>query len=208
MTGMPLPPTILAPLAAASALALSACAGEEGSAEARTAMADLDPALTSALEDPILTDPALSQQANANAVRPPGGPLQAQYPPGTDPDDLADAPAPDECGAAMVPGPQWAGRLPAGIAPYPGARLAEAAGTDAEGCRLRMLVLHSPDAAGKIVEWYGREASRAGFSADAEHRGPNQLLSGTHPRTGDGYYLIAASGPEASEIHLLVRERG
>jgi hypothetical protein len=41
---------------------------------------DADPALTSALEDQILVDPALTQQSNKNAVRPPKTPIQAQYP--------------------------------------------------------------------------------------------------------------------------------
>jgi hypothetical protein len=35
---------------------------------------DSDPALTSALEDQILVDPALTQQSNRNAVRPPETP--------------------------------------------------------------------------------------------------------------------------------------
>ncbi len=41
---------------------------------------DADPALTSALEDQIMVDPALTQQSNKNAVRPPATPPQAQYP--------------------------------------------------------------------------------------------------------------------------------
>ena len=39
-----------------------------------------DPALTSALEDQIMVDPNLVQQANPNSVRPPETPVQAQYP--------------------------------------------------------------------------------------------------------------------------------
>lgn len=48
---------------------------------------DTDPALTSALEDQILVDPALVQQSNPNSVRPPETPVQAQYPLGAAPDE-------------------------------------------------------------------------------------------------------------------------
>jgi len=41
---------------------------------------DVDPALTTALEDQILVDPTLANQSNKNAVRPPETPRTAQYP--------------------------------------------------------------------------------------------------------------------------------
>jgi len=62
----------------ASAFALAACGSGSNANLAEMDNALLgngaDPALTSALEDQILTDPNLSQQSNANAVRRPERP--------------------------------------------------------------------------------------------------------------------------------------
>lgn len=71
-----------------------------------------DPALTGALNDQIMVDPALTQQANGAAVRPPAKPYSAEVPPANTKAAVADtgklmhAPAPrsgkncPECGAA------------------------------------------------------------------------------------------------------------
>lgn len=52
-----------------------------------------DPALLSALQDQIMVDPALTQQANNDAVRPPAQPYSAQVPP------VAVAAAPAQAGS-------------------------------------------------------------------------------------------------------------
>ncbi|MDQ4088428.1 MAG: hypothetical protein M3177_10535, partial [Pseudomonadota bacterium] len=71
----------------AALLALSACgeAAENNLAAIDNALLanGADPALTSALEDQILVDPNLVQQAHPNTVRPPEAPVQAQYPAGS-----------------------------------------------------------------------------------------------------------------------------
>lgn len=69
----------------AAAFALAACdrAGEDAelaSLDNQLAGNDVDPALTSALEDQILVDPTLANQSNKNAVRPPETPRTSQYP--------------------------------------------------------------------------------------------------------------------------------
>lgn len=61
-------------------LALPACSGA-GSDATETADANgVDPALASALQDQIMVDPALGQQANGDAVRPPGQPYSGGVP--------------------------------------------------------------------------------------------------------------------------------
>jgi hypothetical protein len=61
------------------ALALAGCSGAPE--EAQTADANgVDPALASALQDQIMVDPALAQQANGDAVRPPGQPYSGGVP--------------------------------------------------------------------------------------------------------------------------------
>lgn len=59
-----------------------------------------DPAIAQALRDPIMSDPGLQQQANANAVRPPARPDSGAIPPDilhpdpVDPASLSHAPSP------------------------------------------------------------------------------------------------------------------
>jgi hypothetical protein len=96
-------------LSAAAALALAAC-GQRTDANLVDLNAgnDADPALTSALEDQILVDPELAQQANRTAVRPADTPPQSQYP-------------------AAAPGAQPAA-TPASATPVSGQPRADAAG--------------------------------------------------------------------------------
>src|SRR5690349_2323343 len=74
--------------ALAGAFALAACNGGDGNnlteLDNELLGNGTDPALTSALNDQILTDPTLAQQSNRNAARPADGPVQAQYPAGSD----------------------------------------------------------------------------------------------------------------------------
>jgi hypothetical protein len=62
-------------------LALAACSGgsDEDAALANGANG-MDPALATALQDQIMVDPALGQQANGDAVRPPGQPYSGGVP--------------------------------------------------------------------------------------------------------------------------------
>lgn len=64
-----------------AALLLVACAEAENPADFNKG--DIDPALAAALEDQILIDPTLSQQANEDAIRPPDRPVQILVPQGT-----------------------------------------------------------------------------------------------------------------------------
>ena len=76
---MPSRAVMLFRLSAFSAVfALAACG--QGSVANEIALNDADPALTAALEDPILTDQNLVSQANRNNVRPPELPTRAEYP--------------------------------------------------------------------------------------------------------------------------------
>jgi len=62
-------------------LALAACSGNPGNdGDEATSANQVDPALASALQDQIMVDPALSQQANGDAIRPPGQPYSGGVP--------------------------------------------------------------------------------------------------------------------------------
>ena len=182
---------------------------------------DADPALTSALEDQILVDPNLVQQANPNTVRPPESPVQAQYPSGPDPRDsrrqqVRRAAAVDPgaetappmpggaCGAAFEYGPQWASRLPAEFPPYPGGRVTEAAGSDRGDCRVRVVTFTTGDPFQRVLDHYRAAAARGGFSAEHQVRGADHVLGGVNARTDGAFYLIVTPVQAGSEVALIV----
>ena len=198
-------------------LALAACS--QGS-EANDSFAtnDADPALTSALEDQILTDPNLSQQANRHSVRPPELPTRAEYPAaggpppvrrasgGSPPGESSIQPA-RRCGGTAAAnfryGMEWAQRLPAAFPPYPGGRVTEAAGQDAGDCRVRVVTFRTADPAQRVLDWYQQRAVAAGYSAEQQPRGRDRVLGGVNQSNG-AYFLIVTPVEGGSEVALIV----
>ena len=208
--------------AMAAALALAACSGGAGNNLAALDNElignDADPALTSALEDQILVDPNLVQQANPNSVRPPETPVQAQYPAGPDPrqaqvrraaavssgPDSAPAMPGGACGAEFRYGPEWANRLPAEFPPYPGGRVMESAGNDRGDCRVRVVTFATGDPFQRVLAFYRRLADRGGFTAEHQVRGADHVLGGVNARTDGAFYLIVTPVQRGSEVALIV----
>ena len=213
---------LLRSAAFAAVLSLAACSGNSGNNLAALDNElignDADPALTSALEDQILVDPNLVQQANPNSVRPPETPVQAQYPAGSDrrPAQVRRAaatnPGPDTappmpggaCGAAFDHGPEWANRLPAEFPAYPGGRVTEAAGSNRGDCRVRVVTFITRDPFQRVLEFYRGVADRAGFSAEHQARGADHVLGGVNARTDGAFYLIVTPVQAGSEVALIV----
>lgn len=195
--------------ALAGLLLFGACSG--GGAENNLAAIDnallangADPALTSALEDQILVDPNLVQQAHPNTVRPPETPVQAQYPAGSASVRQASTPA-DAGGACAGPfnyGPQWANRMPAAFPAYPGGRITEAAGND--GGRCRVVTFTTTDPYNRVLDHYRGLASRGGFSAEHQVRGQDHVLGGVNARTDGAFYLVVTPRSNGSEVALIV----
>jgi hypothetical protein len=173
-----------------------------------------DPALTSALEDQIMVDPNLVQQSNPNTVRPPEAPVQAQYPADATPhgqqtaaagqtgSTAAPAPSIASCGAPFDYGNQWASRLPAEFPAYPGGHLSEAAGNDHGGCRMRVVSFTTSDGYARVIDYYRGLATRAGFSAEQQARGGDQVLGGVNGERA--YYLIVTPMRGGSDVALIV----
>lgn len=177
------------------------------------AQADIDPAITTAVEDQILVDPALVGQSNPNAVRQPERPLQAPYPTGdaaprggvqqaSVPADPS-APIAGACGVPFQMGNDWAQRLPAEFPLYPGATVTEAAGVNAGNCRMRVVSFTSADNAQRVLDFYAGAAQRAGYDADRQVRGGDQVLGGTKGSDG-AYYLIVTPKEHGVEADLIV----
>ena len=208
---MPSRPCFLRSTALGLALALAACGSGDGNnlteLDNELLGNGADPALTSALNDQILTDPNLAQQSNRNAARPADAPVQAQYPAGSDArvsrasaDNMASA-----CGAPFEYGPQWAGQLPRQFPPYPGGRVTEAAGVDRGGCHMRVVTFVTRDPYNRVLEHYRSLAARAGFTAEHQVRGGDQVLGGTQEASDGAYYLIVTPVREGSEVALIVK---
>jgi hypothetical protein len=210
----------------AGLLALSACSGGEGNNLAELDNSLLangaDPALTSALEDQILVDPNLVQQSHPNTVRPPEGPVQAQYPAGSAAENARRSMAGTNrgqartaaagggaetsiCGVPFDYGPEHAERLPAAFPAYPGSQLTEAAGADSGDCHMRVVTFRTGDAYARVLDHYRGLATRAGYSAEHQVRGADHVLGGVNAGTDEAFYLIVTPLERGSDVALIVR---
>ncbi|MCB2076083.1 MAG: hypothetical protein KDE55_00125 [Novosphingobium sp.] len=83
----------------------------------------------------------------------------------------------------------WAAKLPDALKVYPRGAVQEAAGTDADGCSLRVVSFATPVAPDDVVNFYYTRARKAGY--DAKHRldGKDHVLGGSK---GGSAYLIYA----------------
>ena len=201
--------------ALAALLALAACSGQDANLAAldNELLANgADPALTAALEDQILVDPNLVQQSHPNSVRPPETPVQAQYPPGPDPTrprTAAGGTSATGCAAGEFNyGMQWARQLPAGFPAYPGGRITEAAANNNNGCHMRVVTFTTGDGHQRVLDFYRTVAQRAGYSAEQQRRGGDEVLAGVNGTTDGAFFLIVTPAANGSEVALIVNDRG
>ena len=173
-----------------------------------------DPALTSALRT-NLSDPNLVQQAirtpsarpkrrSRRNIRPAPIRASAARPPTESGGRAASSAPAGACGAALDYGPQWAGRLPAEFPPYPGGRVTEAAGANEGDCRVRVVTFTTPDPHNRVLEYYRSVAARAGFSAQHQVRGEDQLLGEVDEGSNGAFVLIVTPKSNGSEVALIV----
>ena len=211
--------------ALAAALALAACGrGDEGnlaSLDNQLAGNDVDPALTSALEDQIAVDPELAQQSNKNAVRPPETPTQAPYP--QQGGGTLRAPEPGQKAAAQPAalasgGPgggctdanrfdynqAWAQKMPAAFPVYPGAKVTDAAANQQSGCSARVVTFTTGDNYQRVLDWYHTQAVRSGYTSEHQVREGDHILAGANEGKGAAFYLIATPKQNGSEVALIV----
>ena len=216
-------------VAIAGALSLGACRdnqSELAKLDNQIIGNDADPALTSALEDQIMVDPALTQQSNRNAVRPPETPTQAQYPlpqgaqqpnrraanvRGTGAGARAGAETAEAgsggCGPDFDYNMQWARRLPPAFAVYPNSRITDAAGSDTAECRARVVTFTTADHPQRVLDHYAARAARAGYSAEHQRREGDHILAGTNGGNG-AFYLIVTPTRGGSDVALIANSGG
>src|ERR1041384_1994716 len=94
-----------------------------------------------------------------------------------------------------------AGRVP-GLSGRPRHRGPGAAGAGRGACHMRVVTFTTPDPYNRVLEHYRSLADRAGFSAEQQARGGDQVLGGT--RGEAAYYLIVTPIQSGSDVALIV----
>ena len=96
----------------------------------------------------------------------------------------------------------WAARLPRPFPVYPRGAVREAAGTDVEGCALRVVNFVTPVPLGEVMDFYFTRARTAGFSALRVLHDGDDLLAGV--KGGASYALYARRLPSGNtEVDLV-----
>lgn len=193
-------------------LLVAACgrgaSADELAARQRELAAAADPAVTAALEDPVMTDRDLHVADNSRRVRLVSGPAQALYPPATRinarvTSALEGLRSRDECETGFAAGFEWAARLPAAFRIFPGASLVEAAGNDKGACRSRMVAFRPAAAPQAVIDWYRARALAGGYTAQFQRRGGDLVLGGVRVADNATYYLVVSPRAGGSEGSLL-----
>lgn len=73
----------------------------------------------------------------------------------------------------------WAAKMPSAFPVYPRGRVAEAAGTDKDGCRLRVVNFVTAVGADDVIDFYFTRAGAAGFDAEQRTEGTDRVLGGS-----------------------------
>ena len=186
-----------------------------GQSRADAAVAVAGPA--SAELPPEQTGPEAIAAAKADAARLLGGaPRPVPAPAGGGADKLLHAAAKAaqvgpgaksgnaDCASKVEYGMRWAASLPEPLAVYPRGAVQEAAGTDAGGCRLRVVHFVTPVAVDDVLAFYHARLTAAGYGAAHKAEGGAHALGGGK---GAAAYVIQVRRPQGSaltEVDLVV----
>jgi hypothetical protein len=96
----------------------------------------------------------------------------------------------------------WAGKLPKELPVYPRGAVQEAAGTDADGCHLRVVNFVSPVTPKDVIDFYYTKATGSGYGAEYRMDGSDHVLGG---RKGGQAYVVYARklGNGLTEVDLI-----
>ncbi|TVV69925.1 hypothetical protein [Sphingomonas solaris] len=169
----------------------SADTAEALDSELANATAAARPATEGALGKQIVVDPSIAAGGTAPPRPSAGDPGQSV------------ASADGKCTFAYDAA--WAGKLPAELPIYPGARVTEAAGSDAPGCKRRIVSFAAAAPVASIIDFYRGRVSRAGYSAEHLAQQGSDVLGGTR---GDAAYYISVSPSGAGSTVDLVANGG
>lgn len=203
-----------------AALVMTMLSGCGGSPSARSNSNDVDPAITSALADPLMADPHLDGRSNTGALRPADLPYQAMVPTGA-PDPLSGDAAPTifararpllgktfgGCDFGIRYSYGWAARLSPDLILPSQARVAEAAGSDATGCALRVIAYSTPIGPEATADVYRRVAKAGGYTLSERKLGPATVISATRDPDGAAF-VVSVTAPDGGSAVDLISNRG
>ncbi len=96
---------------------------------------------------------------------------------------------------------RWAAQLPEPFQVYPRGAVEEAAGSDAQGCRLRIVHFSTPVAVEDVLAFYHARLRAAGYAVQHGADGGDHVLRGAKGAAGYAIYLRqAADGLTAADI--------
>ena len=72
----------------------------------------------------------------------------------------------------------WAAKVPATLPVYPRAHTQEAGGSDAAGCKLRVVNFRTPETVSDVIAFYHASAARAGLVPQVSKAGKDKVVSG------------------------------
>jgi hypothetical protein len=110
------------------------------------------------------------------------------------------------CAETLQYGFIWAARLPAALPVYPRGHARQAAGSDAPGCRLRVVSYVTPVAVDDVLAFHATTAGKAGLVLTARQEGGDAVLSG-EGRTLDFAVFARPFDRQLTEVVLITSER-
>lgn len=107
-----------------------------------------------------------------------------------------------DCSGKVEYSANWVTSLPAVLAVYPQGAVQEAAGTDKDGCRLRVVSFVTPVAASEVVDFYYTRVRSGGYDAKHQVDGEDHILGGK--KAGAAYLVYARKlGNGLTEVDLV-----
>ncbi len=94
-----------------------------------------------------------------------------------------------DCAARAEYSMDWAARLPAPFPVFPRGAVQEAAGTDKESCRLRVVNFKAPVPSGEIMDFYYTRAAASGFATQRVLQDGEDVLAGTKDKASFVVYV-------------------
>jgi hypothetical protein len=96
----------------------------------------------------------------------------------------------------------WVTQLPDPLAVYPRGAVQEAAGTDSDGCKLRVVTFVTPVTPGDVMDFYYTRLHSAGYSAQHKIDGRDQVLGGS--KDAKAYLVFARKADNGlTEVDLV-----
>ena len=95
----------------------------------------------------------------------------------------------------------WAAKMPTPFPVYPRGHVQEAAGTDVDGCRLRVVNFVTPVSLSDVADFYWTRARTGGFTAQHRLDGGDHVIDGAKGAAAYVVYLRSAKG--LTEVDLV-----